>query len=61
MAYDHENIDLVNLIDDINGTLWPFMKFRQRVIRRNHRSSDAETSTEQEASVVATFAGKRDA
>ena len=34
MAYNHDNFDLVNLIDEINGTLWPFVKPRERVIRK---------------------------
>ena len=34
MAYDHNNFDLVNLIDEINGMLWPFVKQRKRVIRK---------------------------
>ena len=34
MAYDHDNYDLVNLIDHINGTLWSFVKLRDRVIRK---------------------------
>ena len=34
MAYDHNNYDLVNLIDALNGTLWSFMKPRDRIIRK---------------------------
>lgn len=34
MAYNHCNFDLVNLIDEINGKLWPFVKPRERVTRK---------------------------
>ena len=47
MAYDHAMFDLVMLIDQLNGDLWPFINLPEREIRTKKTPEEKQLEREQ--------------